>query len=162
MSTHRTACLATLRKRRRSIALLLLPALALWAMSGSACLAMLAAATPVQQQTEHPADAPVGHHAAAQHETHDAAPAPADCPHCPPGHHTADFAHGSCSAAGDSASGKAPQKDDSAAATPLVAIAGWAARSTSAVPPLITPVAPDPAQLRAPVPIRIRHCVFRI
>ena len=159
-----TPWLATLRKRRRSIALALLPTLALWAMSGSACLAMLTAATPAQPQAEHSAAAHAGPHAAADHDDHGhaPAPAPAECPHCPPAHAVADRAHPSCSTTGESSTGNTPQKSFSQSGTPLFAVAHWLLPVTSAIPPLIAGLPPGTVQRPARVPLNIRHCVFLI
>ena len=160
-TTRGTTWFAMLRKRRRGVALTLLPALAFWAASGSACLTMLLASTPAHAHAGHSASEHTGHHAGAHPAAHDPAPAPADCPHCPPGHSAGNVAHSSCAQADVAADGKALHKSCSAGA-PLLAAARWAVPAAAAAPPLIHGTASNTTRPLAAVPIHIRHCVFLV
>ena len=161
--------LNALRKRRRAIAWALLPAIALWAASGSACFAMLASATAAGPSTEHAAEAHAGHHssggASGSHAQHGHTPAPMpapapDCPHCPPGHVAADGAHSTCSVNTDAAS-SAAKSSPAGDATPLLPVR-WVPATVSAAPPLIRPTPSAAARRAAGVPIHLRRSVLRI
>ena len=156
MSKWRASVLAMLRRRRRSVAAMLVPALLGSVLSGAACPAMSAAP---------PTAVPAAHHEHSAHAHHDAhrndAPAglPAgDCPHCLGGHAAGNVTDTDCGVAAAPIVAK-----DTLPTVPLAPPAGHHVHvAASAVPPLIRGSPHETPVPTASVPLHIRHCALLI
>lgn len=155
MSTE-AKLLGILRRKRRVVAALLLPALLAWVATGSACVASthVAPASHEQGAHGHAAHHAQHHIATPQHHSPDA-----PCPHCPSGGTVATSMHACATTDGAGAKlTSAPLPDPT---TPLLAPA-WVPLPTTPAPPLIRFAAPPRGAIDTPVPLNLLHCVLLI
>ena len=150
--------LAALRRRKRAILGALLPAVALAALSPTACAAILGAgsAKPAAIQEAHH-----HHDAGGAQVAADPAPAFTLCPHCPFSSGAANAGHDGCAAAAEQDEGRG-LKSTSASERILAVLDAYAILPGPHVaPPLRTTGA-----ARAPPPpavsLTLRHCVLLI
>ena len=152
--------LAALRRRKRAILGLLLPAVALAALSPTACAAILAVASAKPdaiQEAHHHHDAG----GAEREAPADPTPASTLCPHCAFSSGAANASHDGCATAADQDEGRGLKPASASERILAVLDAHALLPAAHAVPPLRTTGAarapPPPA-----VPLSIRHCVLVI
>ena len=161
MRTNQGNGLATLRRWRRDVCSVLLPAFGLWAFTAPACLARLGSALPEPTATALAASH-MGHDHASMHDEHAGhAASTQHCPHCPPATDTGTSPVPCTVDAGASATG-VPSKGAAAESAPLFIAARFAPPPSVPTLRLREAGAPDTARYRAHVPLNIRHCVFLI
>jgi hypothetical protein len=155
MRLHPAISLLALRRRAVAIVWVLLPALALAAVSAPLCAAMVGSATHPATHTH--ADAHAGHHS-----SDDDAPAPPLCPHCPLDASVVNGGHGPCIVgASQDSDGVVQAGAASDRGLPAVLASSWMLPAASTAPPLIG------ARERAPYPVaavalNLRHRVLLI
>lgn len=156
MSKPESKLLALLRRKRRAVAGLLLPALLAWVATGSACVTMThGTPAPRAAHAAHAHDA----HAAHQHVTPRPALPDSPCPHCPADGTAAVAAH-ACAGADTTATKVSGTPLPDVKPPPLAA--SWQPLPLTPAPPLIRLAASPRGAATRNVPLNILHCVLLI